>query len=300
MQRVGDRRLGTAATTTTAITNGGFAITIDGVVKQVASCDFSAQTNLNGVASILQTKLNALSSGTTCVWDAVYGRFIIRSGTTGASSTLTYGAAPASGTDISALLGLTAASGAGAPVGGVVAETALQCAQTLADFSTAWYSLQFASSAAINDANHILVAQFIEAASPNRIYGITTQNTAVLDPAQTNDLASVLKSLNLSRTYIQYSSSSPYACASFFGRASTVDFRGSNTTITMMFKQEPGVAAETLPASAFEAVRAGTPTGPPLTLLEARDATRTGLLVRRAVDERRTVELAEIVAGGRV
>ncbi len=50
----------------------------------------------------------------------------------------------------------------------------------------------------------------------------------------------------------------------------------------------------------FEAVRAGTPTGPPLTLLEARDATRTGLLVRRAVDERRTVELAEIVAGGRV
>lgn len=239
----------------TAITSGGFAITIDGTVKQVASCDFSAETNLNGVASILQTKLNALAAGTTCVWDAVYGRFIIRSGTTGASSTLTYGAAPASGTDISALLGLTAASGAGAPVGGVVAETALQCAQTLADFSTAWYSLQFASSVAINDANHILVAQFIEAASPNRIYGITTQNTAVLDPAQTNDLASVLKSLNLSRTYIQYSSSSPYACASFFGRASTVDFRGSNTTITMMFKQEPGVAAETLPASIADALK---------------------------------------------
>lgn len=239
----------------TAVTNGGFSITIDGSVKQIASCDFSAQTNLNGVASILQTKLAAASAGTTCVWDAVYGRFIIRSGTTGATSTLSYGGAPATGADISTLLGLTQASGAGAPVAGVAAESALQCAQTLADYSTAWYSLQFAASVAINDSAHISIAQFIEAASPNRIYGITITNTNVLDPAQTNDLGSVLKSLNLSRTYTQYSSSSPYAVASFFGRASTVDFRGSNTTLTMMFKQEPGVAAESLPASIADALK---------------------------------------------
>lgn len=239
----------------TAVTNGGFKITIDGTERAVASCDFSAATNLNGVASIIQTKLNALSAGTTCVWDGVYGRFIIRSGSTGATSTLGYGVAPASGTDISVLLGLTSASGAGAPVGGVVAETALQAAQTLADYSTAWYALQFAATVAINDATHQAIGQFIEACAPSRIYGVTLTNTNVLDPAQSGDLGSVLKGLTLSRTYTQYSSSSPYAAASFFGRASTVNFEGSNTTITMMFKQEPGVTAENLPASIADALK---------------------------------------------
>lgn len=43
------------------------------------------------------------------------------------------------------------------------------------------------------------------------------------------------------------------------------------------------------------AIRADEPPPPPLTLEEARDATLTGLLVRRAVDERRVVSLAEIV-----
>ena len=33
---------------------------------------------------------------------------------------------------------------------------------------------------------------------------------------------------------------------------------------------------------------------PPLTLAEARDATLTGLLVRKAVDERRVVTLDEV------
>jgi predicted dehydrogenase len=46
----------------------------------------------------------------------------------------------------------------------------------------------------------------------------------------------------------------------------------------------------------LDAIRAGTPTAPPVTLAEARDATLTGLLVRRAVDEQRLVTLDEILA----
>jgi predicted dehydrogenase len=44
------------------------------------------------------------------------------------------------------------------------------------------------------------------------------------------------------------------------------------------------------------AAAAGEPVTPPLTLAEARDATLTGLLVRKAVDERRVVSLEEISA----
>jgi hypothetical protein len=45
------------------------------------------------------------------------------------------------------------------------------------------------------------------------------------------------------------------------------------------------------------AIRAEAPTPPPITLLEARAATLTGLLVRKAVDESRLVTIDE--AGGR-
>jgi len=48
------------------------------------------------------------------------------------------------------------------------------------------------------------------------------------------------------QSWCQYSSSSAYAVASFFGRAFSVDFNANRSTITMMYKQEPGVTAETL------------------------------------------------------
>ncbi len=60
----------------------------------------------------------------------------------------------------------------------------------------------------------------------------------------------------------------------------------------------PGTQADTrLALQAFlDAVRATEPLPPPLTLAEARDATLTGLLVRKAVDERRVVTMEEIRA----
>lgn len=64
---------------------------------------------------------------------------------------------------------------------------------------------------------------------------------------------------------------------------------------------QPGVHADTRFAlQAFlTAVRLGSdqPASPPVTLAEAREATLTGLLVRKAVDERRVVTLDEIRAG---
>ncbi|CAN5620827.1 Gfo/Idh/MocA family oxidoreductase [soil metagenome] len=46
----------------------------------------------------------------------------------------------------------------------------------------------------------------------------------------------------------------------------------------------------------LDALRTESPAPPPLTLAEARDATLTGLLVRKAVDERRTVTIEEVLA----
>lgn len=235
----------------TAITNGGMKITVDGVLKTVSALDMSGVTNLNGAASALQAKL----TGCTVAWDANNARFIIKSATTGAASAVAFAVAPSSGVDVSSLFGLKAADG-GYTVDGVVAETALAGVQALAGKSNAWYGLMFAASAALSDDDVLAVAGFVEAAGVSRIYGHTTQATTALDGVVTTDIASKLKALGYKRSFTQYSGNSPYAVASIFGRAFTVDFQGSNTTITLKFKQEPGIAPESLTESQAAALQA--------------------------------------------
>lgn len=224
-----------------AITNGGFNITIDGTVKNVTGLNFSTAANLNAVAAIIAT---ALGTSANVVWGANNQRFDVVSKTTGATSTVGY-ASTGTGTDVSTLLGLTAASGASVPVAGIPAETLLSAVTQMANISNDWYGLAVAAIG-LQDADLIAVAATIEASSPSRIFGITTQASATLDPTSTTDLAYVLSAAKYRRTFIQYSSSSPYAVTSMYGRAFTVDFTGNKTTITLKFKQEPGVTAETL------------------------------------------------------
>jgi myo-inositol 2-dehydrogenase / D-chiro-inositol 1-dehydrogenase len=87
------------------------------------------------------------------------------------------------------------------------------------------------------------------------------------------------------------------------GTAGGLDFGSGSVTFRDRTRPRlslhPGNLPETrLALQAFlDAVRSETPTVLPLTLAEARDATLTGLLVRRAVDERRMVTIDEIRAG---
>jgi hypothetical protein len=132
----------------------------------------------------------------------------------------------------------------------------LEAYQALGNASTSWYGSMTATTATVTDADHLAVGAYIESASPTRIYGVTSQSTAILDGTLTTDIASKLKAANLKRTFIQYSSSSPYASASLYGRAFTVNFQGNNTVITLKFKQEPTVTAENLTASQAAALTA--------------------------------------------
>lgn len=130
------------------------------------------------------------------------------------------------------------------------AETLLQAVNALMDYNS-WYGLHLAVPEADYpvDAEIINVSAAIEAATVSRIFGITTDDAETLVAATTTDLASKLKAAKYSRTFIQYSTSSHYAALSAFARAFTVDFTASNTTITLKFKQEPGVTYETLTTS---------------------------------------------------
>ena len=231
----------------TAVTTGGMKITIDGTLKTLAALNFSGATNLNAVAAIVTT---ALAGAGTVTWNAGYSRFEVVSATTGIASVVSVASAPGSGVDVSGLLGLASPA---VPVAGIAAESLASCvvAQTNRD----WYGLQVVAPG-VAAADHLAVAAYIEGVSPSRVYGITTQDQATLDVTQTSDIASQLKALNYKRTFTQYSSSSAYAAASLYGRAFTVDFTANNSTITLKFKQEPGIAAELLNEAQAAALKA--------------------------------------------
>lgn len=224
----------------TDITDGSFVIDIDGTEQIITGLDFSGETNLNGVASVITTEL----TGAVATWDAVYSRFVITSATTGASSTIGYAADHVSGTAVAGLLGLVFGT-ASVPVDGVPPETLIDAVQAMADKSGAWYGLMVAAAVATN-ADRVAVSAFIEASEPSRIVGWTTQEPLALDPTNGTDIASLLKAGGYSRSFVQYSSDSPYAVASVLGRAFTVNFGGENTTITLKFKQQPTVQPEAL------------------------------------------------------
>ncbi|EAW9566261.1 DUF3383 domain-containing protein [Salmonella enterica] len=111
---------------------------------------------------------------------------------------------------------------------------------------TNWYGLGIADKEDIADDDWLKVAAAVEASGVSRILAITTSDPATVDATSTGDLAYKLKAAKYRRTFVQYSSSSKYAALSAFGRAFTVNFNGSNTTITLKFKQEPGITYETL------------------------------------------------------
>lgn len=226
----------------TAVTDGALDISIDGVAKTLTAVDFSADGSLNAVASTLTTDL---AGAGTVTWDATHSQFVLTSATTGSASSVSFSTAPGAGTDLGPLFGFDAASG-GRTAPGSAIETAAAGAQACAAASPDWYGLIAAPLTDLADSDHEAVAAYIEGASPSRIYGLTTQSAAVLDSGNSSDIASALKASSYKRTLVQYSSSSKYAIASLFGRAFTVDFTANNTAITLKFKQEPGIAAETL------------------------------------------------------
>lgn len=109
-----------------------------------------------------------------------------------------------------------------------------------------WYGLGITYDADRKDDELLPVAAAIESSSLSRILAVTTKNTDALLTTVNTDIASKVKAAKYSRTFVQYSSTSNYAAISAFGRAFTVDFTGFGTTITLKFKQEPGVTYETL------------------------------------------------------
>lgn len=131
--------------------------------------------------------------------------------------------------------------------------------QRVNDLSSAsgdWYGLALAMKTPPANAGIVQIAQMIEAYNPPRTMWVTTQEIGAVQADSTNDLAYLMNQANVSRTWVQYSTSSPYAAVSAFARIATVDYTGINTTLTLKFKDEPDVASETLTSAQAAALDA--------------------------------------------
>lgn len=223
----------------TTISAGAFDVTIDGSVVNVTAVNLSEQSNLNGVASQVSA---ALQSKGTCVWNGQ--QFVIKSASTGQTSTVS----TVTSTELSQAMGLDS----GTMVTGAPAETLEEATVALLDINT-WYGAFYTGD--IEDQDVINTAALISASTPSHICAFTLKETDELDGTQTSSLGYELAQLGNNRVLPMYSSTNDNAAMSVLGRMSTVNFEGSNTTITLMFKQCPGVEPEYLKTSQANALQ---------------------------------------------
>lgn len=142
--------------------------------------------------------------------------------------------------------GLSGGEGSGATVNiTAIGETAVQAAQACRAANFEWYSLQVLGAA---KAEHLLLAAWAEAASPDSVYAYTTQDADVITNA-TTDVMSLLKALSYSRSVGQWTNEATgnaAAIAAIMGYAMGQNTGLANTAFTLMFKAEIGIQTEPL------------------------------------------------------
>jgi hypothetical protein len=232
-----------------SITTGSFRVALDGAAPtNIGPLNFSGAANLNAVAAIIDTAV----TGGTMVWNANQAVFQMTSGTTGPTSSISFLTPPVIGVDISAMLGMTAGSGAIAAPGQATETPLAALAAIDAMYSSQFYGVVCPGAA---DLDHDDLGLYCEASDPPHYYGLTTAEPKVLIGTDHTDIASVMQSLGLNRTAVQYSTTNPYAIMSYLGRILTTNWTGQNTAITLMYKHEPGVAPENVSSGQADTIQ---------------------------------------------
>lgn len=237
---------------TGAIADGTFSLTIDGNQEDITGVDLSSDSSFVAIAANLQTEIRAIASGgftlATCTHDG--DRFFVKSGTTGVTSTISFFSAvsPASGTDISTLLLLTQSEATKAD--GINAETITDSLTAIDEIDGDWYGLSFTKE--VRDLVVINTEVAVTAASawcqPRvKAFFNTSNDLDVTDSVTTTDIASLLTAQNYGRTMTtRHLQVDQYPSASVAGRAFTTNFDNADSTITLKFKQLPGITVQNL------------------------------------------------------
>lgn len=219
----------TVISTLQTITDGSFTIDVDGTPVIVTGLDFTSTTDLDGVATMLDTAI----AGATVAHDN--GFLTVTSGTTGVLSLLTAFEVHSTGTFIGEILSLSAGSGSTLTQG---AAAVVLPVETKVESLTATKALiNFKGSCFIDlvlDAEVDDIAAWAQA-NQSIVYNVFSGSSYLaVDPA--NPVWAVRLASQSSFRSLYSKSGNRKLAASYMARTHTVNFSAENSAITMNLK----------------------------------------------------------------
>lgn len=236
----------------TAVTAGGFDISVDGTLRQVHGINLSVVSDMDGVAAAVQAALRTATGSTeTVTYDG--SSFVVTSATTGGTSVVNYAVAAtyAATTSIGTIMGLTAATGARKTVGTAI-ETITTSLNAMALLDGSWYGFGFTKE--VTDDNRVDASAFAE--NNTKFAFHSTASPVAYDGSGTADLGYRLKALQYTHSLVQFCSTGDYAEFSAAARGLSVKYDQINSTLTLEFKQEPGVMPENMTSTQYSVLEA--------------------------------------------
>lgn len=138
------------------------------------------------------------------------------------------------------------------------AETVTAALNAIEAVDSDWYGLSFTKSVrdlVVISTEAAVVAAAAWCESRIKVFFNTGNAADILLAGTTTDIVSLLQAADYRRTISTYSSTvAEYPSASLAGRAFTVNFDNADSTITLKFKQLPGITVESLNTTQFTAL----------------------------------------------
>lgn len=230
--------------TMSLIDDGEFTISIDGDSEDIIGLDFTAVTNYDDIAAVIQTGLQAVGSGgflaATCANTG--GHFVITSGSTGTSSSVSLitPVTGGTGTDITTTGTLNLALGVATP--GYAADTSItDSLEAVYAVDNNWFGLAFTKEMR-DSADVIEAAEWVE--DHNILYATVTNDPDTYDQLSTTDIAAELQADGFTQTEtIYHDQENYYLDVGILSIMLTVNWNGLDTTKTQNNQQIIGIPA---------------------------------------------------------
>ena len=230
-----------------AITDGAFNIDLNGSAVTITGVDLSACTSLSDVATVIEGKF----TNATVTYNTVQNKFVITSTLTGTTSTIGYGSAPSSGTDLSAALGLTQALGAVLSQGNdalTVAENMDRITGVTRNF------VGFTTLTKPSDANAVAYAAWADLDDDYVYFYHSNDNTLLSKATNTSSVPVSLQSYNTTASVF----GDAYDAVFMLAVGASIKWDSANALKTWFAKSASGLNAKVLSdteAEALESIR---------------------------------------------
>lgn len=207
--------------------SGTLIVTVDGVQKTSTTINLSAATSFTNAATLITA---GFTGGPTCTWNATNSTFVLTSGTTGATSTITY----ATGT-LAANLLFTQATGAILSQGSAI-DTPTTACDSLKKATQNWCAFTTLWEPVIADKQ--LFATWASAQNSRYLYVCWDTDAQAIVSGSTTNFGAIAKSLQYDGTMAVYNTVN--LAAFVLGCAASIDFARTNGRITAAFKSQSG------------------------------------------------------------